>query len=146
MWSAVMGRTAPSESPFHLGHAVKADGRWRLFAFSCADDPTALSSAIQNLCRFLAESSSSPVVKYTPKGTVILFIYARTTWNPVFKRLAPCNEPWSAFPNAVILKWAVLKRALIAHRFGTSIRAKPAPVIDTCHNRITMQSIEGRTL
>ena len=44
------------------------------------------------------------------------------------------------------LKWAALNRALIAHRFGASIRAKSAPVIDICHNSITMKSIEGRTL
>ena len=27
--------------PVHLGHAVKADGRWRVFAFAGADDPAA---------------------------------------------------------------------------------------------------------
>ena len=25
--------------PMHLGHTVKADGRWRLFAFADASDP-----------------------------------------------------------------------------------------------------------
>jgi phenol 2-monooxygenase len=57
--------------PVHLGHTVKADGRWRLFAFSCADDPAAPSSGIRNLCEFLAESSDSPIMKYTPKGADI---------------------------------------------------------------------------
>ena len=55
----------------HLGHTVKADGRWRLFAFSGKDDPAAPSSGIRNLCAFLAESSDSPFMKYTPKGADI---------------------------------------------------------------------------
>jgi phenol 2-monooxygenase (NADPH) len=52
--------------PVQLGHAVKADGRWRLFAF--ADAP---SSRLRALCDFLAESPASPVRKYTPAGTDI---------------------------------------------------------------------------
>lgn len=54
--------------PMHLGHAVKADGRWRVFAFADAADPAASSSAIGELCRFLGESEHSPVRKYTPAG------------------------------------------------------------------------------
>ncbi|AZG07744.1 3-hydroxybenzoate 4-monooxygenase [Pigmentiphaga sp. H8] len=54
--------------PMHLGHAVKADGRWRVFAFADAADPAAPSAAIGELCRFLAESSQSPIRKYTPAG------------------------------------------------------------------------------
>jgi 2-polyprenyl-6-methoxyphenol hydroxylase-like FAD-dependent oxidoreductase len=54
--------------PVHLGHTVKADGSWRLFIFADAEDPTAASSRLQNLCRFLAESPQSPVRKYTPIG------------------------------------------------------------------------------
>jgi phenol 2-monooxygenase len=52
--------------PVHLGHAVRADGRWRLFAFAGADDPTDPSSGILALCAFLAGSSDSPVRRYTP--------------------------------------------------------------------------------
>ena len=43
-----------------LGHTVKADGRWRLFAFAPAKDPIA---ALGRLCGFLADG---PVKKYTP--------------------------------------------------------------------------------
>ena len=57
--------------PVHLGHAVRADGRWRLFAFCGADDPAAPSSGIRNLCDFLAESPDSPIGKYTPTGADI---------------------------------------------------------------------------
>jgi phenol 2-monooxygenase len=54
--------------PIQLGHAVKADGRWRIFAFAGAEDPTAPNSGIRALCDFLAEAQDSPVRKYTPTG------------------------------------------------------------------------------
>jgi 2-polyprenyl-6-methoxyphenol hydroxylase-like FAD-dependent oxidoreductase len=57
--------------PLHLGHTVKADGRWRLFAFAAAEDPAARSSALRALCEFLGKSPQSPVVQYTPKGADI---------------------------------------------------------------------------
>jgi phenol 2-monooxygenase len=57
--------------PVHLGHAVKADGRWRVFAFAGAEDPSAAGSGINRLCEFLARSPESPVTKYTPHGTDI---------------------------------------------------------------------------
>ena len=53
--------------PVHLGHAVKADGRWRLFVFADANDPFASSSSLRGLCRFLGESPQSPIRKYTPE-------------------------------------------------------------------------------
>ncbi|MDX3906156.1 MAG: FAD-binding monooxygenase [Pigmentiphaga sp.] len=57
--------------PMHLGHTVKADGRWRVFAFADAQEPAAPGSPIQALCAFLAESPRSPVRKYTPAGADI---------------------------------------------------------------------------
>ncbi|MET3845179.1 FAD-binding monooxygenase [Bradyrhizobium sp. OAE829] len=54
--------------PVHLGHAVKADGRWHIFAFAGAEDPAASNSGIRALCDFLAEAQDSPVRKYTPDG------------------------------------------------------------------------------
>jgi phenol 2-monooxygenase (NADPH) len=54
--------------PVHLGHTVKADGRWRIFAFAAAKDPAAPNSGIRALCDFLAGASHSPVRKYTPAG------------------------------------------------------------------------------
>jgi phenol 2-monooxygenase len=35
--------------PVHLGDTIKADGRWRLFAFSGGEDPSAASSGIFTL-------------------------------------------------------------------------------------------------
>src|SRR5712675_206112 len=54
--------------PVHLGHTVKADGRWRIFAFAGAEKPAASNSGIPALCDFLAEARESPVRKYTPTG------------------------------------------------------------------------------
>ena len=54
--------------PLELGHEASADGRWRLYAFADSKDSQASDSQIAALCRFLAESPESPVVKYTPAG------------------------------------------------------------------------------
>ena len=45
--------------PVHLGHVVKADGRWRIFAFAGRGDPAAANSGIRALCDFLARGASS---------------------------------------------------------------------------------------
>ena len=54
--------------PVHLGHTIKADGRWRIFAFAGAEDPAAPNSRIRALCDFLADAQDSPVRKYTTAG------------------------------------------------------------------------------
>jgi 2-polyprenyl-6-methoxyphenol hydroxylase-like FAD-dependent oxidoreductase len=57
--------------PVHLGHTVRADGRWRLFAFADAEDPATPTSRLRALCEFLARSPQSPVRRYTPAGADI---------------------------------------------------------------------------
>jgi len=57
--------------PVHLGHASQADGRFRIYAFSPAEDPAAAGSAIRALCNFLSEARESPVRRYTPAGADI---------------------------------------------------------------------------
>jgi phenol 2-monooxygenase (NADPH) len=57
--------------PVHLGHAAQADGRFRVYAFSPAEDPAAAGSAIRALCDFLAEARESPVRRHTPAGADI---------------------------------------------------------------------------
>ena len=54
--------------PVELGHAVKADGRFRIFVFAGAGDMGVRDSGIRALCDFLAEARESPVQKYTPAG------------------------------------------------------------------------------
>jgi phenol 2-monooxygenase/3-hydroxybenzoate 4-monooxygenase len=51
--------------PMHLGHVHEADGRWRLYAFAGAQDLQRTGSGLLGLCRFLQESSDSPVRRYT---------------------------------------------------------------------------------
>jgi phenol 2-monooxygenase len=55
----------------HLGHTIKADGRWRLFAFAGSDDPGSPRSRLSRLCEFLAESPDSPIRKYTARDADI---------------------------------------------------------------------------
>ena len=54
--------------PMQLGHTLKADGRWRVFAFAPAEDPTAPASRLRALCAFLAEAERSPLRRFTPEG------------------------------------------------------------------------------
>jgi len=51
--------------PVHLGHAGQADGRFRIYAFSPAEDPAATGSGIRALCNFLTEARESPVRRFT---------------------------------------------------------------------------------
>jgi len=68
--SAEATRVADGRSQ-HLGHLVKADGRWRFFLFGDTQNPTDPSSAAYQFIDFLANDKSSPVQKYTPKGADI---------------------------------------------------------------------------
>ena len=65
--SAPVVRLADAK-PMQLGHAATADGRWRLYCFAGKGDRGCGASAIAALCRFLAESPSSPVLRHTPPG------------------------------------------------------------------------------
>jgi phenol 2-monooxygenase/3-hydroxybenzoate 4-monooxygenase len=47
--------------PVHLGRAGKADGRWRLYAFSGRSD-----GGLRELCTFLEQSPDSPLRRFTP--------------------------------------------------------------------------------
>jgi phenol 2-monooxygenase len=68
--SAPVVRLADAK-PVQLGHAFRADGRWRLYAFASAEDPTDPSSRLAALCRFLETSPDSPVRKHTPAGAEV---------------------------------------------------------------------------
>ncbi len=65
--SAPVVRLADAK-PMQLGHAVTADGRWRLFAFAGEGDCGAEGQGVAALCRFLTGSPSSPVLRHTPPG------------------------------------------------------------------------------
>jgi phenol 2-monooxygenase (NADPH) len=68
--SAEATRVADGRSQ-HLGHLIKADGRWRIFMFGGIEDPTQTSSNSYQCIDFLANAASSPVTKYTPKNSDI---------------------------------------------------------------------------
>lgn len=51
-----------------LGHAFKADGRWRLLGFAGRGDTGAAGGAMADLCAYLADADSSPIKRYTPAG------------------------------------------------------------------------------
>ena len=57
--------------PMQLGHTVKADGRWRLFAFANGADPAEAAAPVRALCAFLSDSPRSPLRRHTPAGADI---------------------------------------------------------------------------
>jgi phenol 2-monooxygenase len=63
--SAPVVRLADARS-VHLGHTVKADGRWRVFLFASGNDQGSAGSGVRTLCEFLADSPRSPVRTHTP--------------------------------------------------------------------------------
>ena len=54
--------------PMQLGHALKADGRWRLIAFAADGDLGQPEGDIGRLCAFLENDETSPLRRYTPAG------------------------------------------------------------------------------
>jgi phenol 2-monooxygenase len=97
--SAPVVRLADAK-PVHLGHAIQADARWRLFAFAGAEDPQEETSAIAALCRFLTEAPASPIVRYTPQGADIdAVIDVRAVLQPPHNTIALERMPGLLLPN-----------------------------------------------
>jgi phenol 2-monooxygenase (NADPH) len=63
--SAPVVRLADAK-PVQLGHAARADGAWRLYAFADAS-----GRRLRELAAFLAESPHSPIRRFTPTGADI---------------------------------------------------------------------------
>ncbi len=63
--SAPVVRLADAK-PMQLGHAARADGAWRLYAFADAS-----GKRLRELAAFLAESPQSPIRRFTPSGADI---------------------------------------------------------------------------
>lgn len=63
--SAPVVRLADAK-PVHLGHAARADGAWRIYAFADAS-----GQRLRKLAGFLAESPNSPIRRFTPAGANI---------------------------------------------------------------------------
>ncbi len=63
--SAPVVRLADAK-PVQLGHAARADGAWRVYAFA-----DARGQRLRELCAFLADSPNSPLQRFTPAGADI---------------------------------------------------------------------------
>jgi phenol 2-monooxygenase len=63
--SAPVVRLADAK-PVQLGHAARADGAWRLYAFADAS-----GQRLRELMAFLAESPASPMRRFTPSGAEV---------------------------------------------------------------------------
>jgi phenol 2-monooxygenase (NADPH) len=63
--SAPVVRVADAK-PMHLGHVVRADGAWRIFAFADAS-----GRRLRELAAFLHDSPDSPIRRFTPRGSDI---------------------------------------------------------------------------
>jgi phenol 2-monooxygenase len=86
--------------PVHLGHVVKADGRFRIFAFAAAGNPSASGSAIRQLCDFLAEDRESPIRKYTrPDDDIDAVIDVRAVFQQPHRELAIETMPRLLLPR-----------------------------------------------
>lgn len=68
--SAPVIRLADARS-LQLGHVVRADGRWRLFAFAATDDRGQEGGALHALCQYLEGDAASPLRRYTAEGADI---------------------------------------------------------------------------
>ena len=54
--------------PMHLGHAIEADARWRIFAFAATGDRGQAGGAIHALCDFLENDPVSPIRRHRRAG------------------------------------------------------------------------------
>jgi phenol 2-monooxygenase (NADPH) len=83
----------------HLGHVVKADGRFRLFIFAdpCGGAP---SARVRALCQFLTESTQSPIKRYTPSDMdVDSIIDVRVVFQEGHRELNPEDMPPLLLPR-----------------------------------------------
>jgi phenol 2-monooxygenase len=86
--------------PVHLGHVVRADGRFRIFAFAGAGNPTSSNSAVHQLCDFLTNDEDSPVRKYTRRGEDIdAVIDVRAVFQQTHRELAIDAMPSLLLPR-----------------------------------------------
>jgi phenol 2-monooxygenase len=83
----------------HLGHVVKADGRFRLFIFAdpCRGVP---SARVRALCQFLTDSPQSPVKRYTPPNAdVDSIIDVRVVFQEGHREFNPEDMPPLLLPR-----------------------------------------------
>ncbi len=83
-----------------LGHAGRADGRWRLYAFAGANDHVDDASGVRALCRFLEASEDSPVRRFTRPGQDPDAVFdLRAIFQPSHRELAIESMPTLLRPH-----------------------------------------------
>jgi phenol 2-monooxygenase (NADPH) len=86
--------------PVHLGHAARADGRWRLYAFADAANPIESRSRLRALCEHLEQSPDSPLRRYTPTGEDVDGVFdVRAVFQQSHRELAPIDLPSLLVPR-----------------------------------------------
>jgi 3-hydroxybenzoate 4-monooxygenase len=85
--------------PVELGHAGKADGRWRLYAFAGANDHQNTQAGVHALCKFLQDAPDSPLRKYTRPGQDIDAVFdVRAIFQQPHRELAIESMPTLLLP------------------------------------------------
>ncbi|WP_298289451.1 FAD-binding monooxygenase [Novosphingobium sp.] len=74
--------------PMQLGHAIDADGRWRVFVFAGQDDRGQPDAPTARLCQFLETAEASPVRRFTrPNEDIDAVIDVRAVFQQGFRDL-----------------------------------------------------------
>jgi phenol 2-monooxygenase (NADPH) len=86
--------------PVQLGHAARADGRWRLYAFADAATPGDPASRLRALCEHLEHSPDSPVRRYTPTDADVDRVFdVRAVFQQYHRDLALADLPSLLVPR-----------------------------------------------
>jgi phenol 2-monooxygenase len=86
--------------PVQLGHAARADGRWRLYAFADVAGPGDPTSPLRALCEHLEQSPDSPVRRYTPAGADVDSVFdVRAVFQQHHRDLALADLPSLLLPR-----------------------------------------------
>lgn len=86
--------------PLELGHAFKADGRWRVLALAGRGDDGGPTGSVAALCRFLGGDPASPVLRHTPKGADIdAVIDVRAVFQQAHRQLDIAAMPRLLLPS-----------------------------------------------
>jgi phenol 2-monooxygenase (NADPH) len=86
--------------PVQLGHAARADGRWRLYAFADTAGPGDPASRLRALCEHLEQSPDSPIRRYTPAGADVDRVFdVRAVFQQHHRDLALADLPSLLLPR-----------------------------------------------
>jgi phenol 2-monooxygenase len=116
--SALVIRLADAK-PVQLGHTVKADARWRLYAFAGAGNPASKQSDVWRLCEFLDTSRDSPLQINEPKeldSNAVIDVMA------VFQQ-SHCDLDIGAMPDLLLPKVGALQLTDYEKMFCADLKA-----------------------